>query len=192
MKKKIFKTGLLLMTSVAVGATLIPSTVALADQSSFNEKNVSITKEEAAYQEDGLLYIEDNPFEPNPTARQIIADGSWKWKQINKKYSDTKQDEKFKANVGNLVYNVAFAYFGGKLIKGALKLSEFTGAVSSGFLASVKKPIKAGKTVYLTITTYEDKDSVNYYVKENVKAYSDSKRTKQVGNYDSVHKFRKK
>lgn len=192
MKKKIFKTGLLLMTSVAVGATLIPSTVALADQSSFNEKSVSITKEEAAFQEDGLLYIEDNPFEPNPMARQVIADGSWKWKQINKKYTDTKQDEKFKANVGNLVYNVAFAYFGGKLIKGALKVGEFTGAVSSGFLASVKKPIKPGKTVYLTITTYEDTDSVNYYVKENVKAYSDSNRTKQVGNYDSVHKFRKK
>jgi hypothetical protein len=137
-------------------------------------------------------FIEDSPFEPNPMARQIIADGSWKWKQINKKYSNTKQDEKFKANVGNLVYNVAFAYFGGKLIKGALKVSEFTGAVSSVFLASVKKPIKAGKTIYLTITTYEDKDSVNYYVKENVKAYSDSKRTKQVGNYNSVHKFRKK
>lgn len=177
------------MASVAIGATLVPSAIVFADHSSFSEEN---TKEEAAYQEDGLLYIKDNPSEPNITTKQVIADGSWKWKQINKKYSDTKQDEKFKANVGNLLYNVAFAYFGGKLIKGALKVSEFTGAVSSGFLASVKKPIKAGKTVYLTITTYEDKDSVNYYVKENVKAYSDSKRTKQVGNYDSVHKFRKK
>jgi hypothetical protein len=96
------------------------------------------------------------------------------------------------AFVGNTVYNIAVAFFGAKLIKGALSVGEFTGAVTSGFIASVKKPIKPGKTVYLTITTYEDSDSVNYYVKENAKAYSDAKRTKQVGSYDSVHKFRKK
>jgi len=90
------------------------------------------------------------------------------------------------------VYTLVVTYFGGKLIKGALSLGEFTGAVASTFVASVKKPIQPGKTVYLTITTYEDTDAVNYYVKENVKAYSDAKRTKQVGNYDSIHKFTKK
>jgi hypothetical protein len=192
MKKKILKTGLIMMVSLAMGSALLPSIVVMASHSSDTEKNVLLTKEEAAHLEDGLLYVEDNPFEFNPTTRQVIADGGWKWKQINKQNSNAKQDEKLKSFVGNLLYNIAFAYFGGKLIQGALKASEFTGAVTSGFLASVKKPIKTGNTVYLTITTYEDTDSVNYYVKENVKAYSDSKRTNLVGSYDSVHKFRKK
>lgn len=151
-----------------------------------------ITKEEAANRADGLLYATDSTAKFKGMARQVIAEGSWRWKKINTKYTSTKQDEKLQANVGNLVYNIVFTYFGGKLIKGALKASEFTGAVTSGFLATIKKPIKSGKTVYLTITTYEDRDAVNYYVKENVKAYSDAKRTKLVDSYDSIHKFRKK
>jgi hypothetical protein len=179
------------MAAVSMGAILIPSTLALAEETSI-DKNQFITKEEASTKEDGLLYVVDNPFESQVTTMQVIADGGWSWKQINKRNSDTKLDEKFVAFVGNTVYNIAVAFFGAKLIKGALSVGEFTGAVTSGFIASVKKPIKPGKTVYLTITTYEDSDSVNYYVKENAKAYSDAKRTKQVGSYDSVHKFRKK
>jgi hypothetical protein len=129
------------MAAVSMGAILIPSTLALAEETSI-DKNQFITKEEASTKEDGLLYVVDNPFESQVTTMQVIADGGWSWKQINKRNSDTKLDEKFVAFVGNTVYNIAVAFFGAKLIKGALSVGEFTGAVTSGFIASVKKPIK--------------------------------------------------
>ena len=197
-KKKLFKTGLILMSGITIGTALLPSTMVLATDVTtgieLQPGEQIITKEEASSMNDGLLYSQeiDTNSMNSISPRLVITDGQWKWKKIGTDYRNTKQDEKLKANIGNLVYNIAFAYFGGKLIKNALKVGEITGAVSSGFLASIKKPIKKGKTVYYTVTTYEDKDSRNYYVKENVKAYSDSARKKLVGSYDSVHKFTKK
>ena len=62
-------------------------------------------------------------------------------------------------------------------------------ALASSSVANVTNILSQPATVYYTVTTYEDYDSVNYYVKQNIKIYSDSSRTKVVSNSDVVSRF---
>lgn len=58
----------------------------------------------------GIDIISANSISP----KLIINDRQWRWswKKIGTSYRDTKQDEKLKANIWNLIYNIAFTYFG--------------------------------------------------------------------------------
>lgn len=175
---------------------VLPTKVVSSDEISIPNSTIpqtteSVTKEEAAKYEDGVLYIKDSNSSTIST-RAVVADGGWNWKQIDSRKTDTKFDNAFVANLGNTIFGIATIYFGGIVLKGVMKAGEFAGVVGAYFLSKLDLKFKPKTTVYLTITTYKDTDSKNLYVKENVKAYSDSARKKLIGSYDSVHKFTKK
>lgn len=199
MKKKLFKTGLILMSGITIGTALLPSTMVLATDITqgmeLKSDEQPMTKEEAASMDDGLLYTQEevnNELNPSITPRLIINDGQWNWKKIGTDKYNHKRLNDTASKLGGFLFDVATVYFGGKVVKKALTKGEFSAAVAGVIVGKVNKNIAWNKTIYYTVTTYEDKDSRNYYVKKNVKGYSDAKRTKLIVNENTVHKFTKK
>lgn len=121
----------------------------------------------------------------------IVNDGGFTWKKINTRNVSSKLSNSIVNNTANFVVDVILAYFGAKIIKAAVKVSEFVAAIASTSVARVPSLIKAPATIYYTITTYEDYDAINYYVKQNIKIYSNSSKTKLVSNSDVISKFRR-
>lgn len=89
---------------------------------------------------------------------------------------------------------LVLGYFGFKIIKSAVKISEFVGVLASTSITKIPKLINKPKTLYYTITTYEDRDAYNYYVKQNIKIYSSSSRSSGslLSNANVISRFRER
>ncbi|HFU5941379.1 hypothetical protein, partial [Enterococcus faecium] len=125
------------------------------------------------------------------TPYAIVNDEGYTWSKINtRKYSD-KLSNSIVYNTADYLVDIVLAYFGGKIIKSAVKVNEYVAALASTSVARVPNLISQPATLYYTVTTYEDYDAVNYYVKQNIKIYSNSSRTKLVSNADVISKFRR-
>lgn len=188
-------TGSLLLGAIVPTATVLASEKDGNYSKDGNLKIAEVINENASASDFEIISIIDHPVETKDGNDSlikpyvIINDGGYSWTRINTRYYSDALSNSIVYNTSNYLVNIVLTYFGSKIIKSAVQLSDFMSALASSSVANVTNILSQPATVYYTVTTYEDYDSVNYYVKQNIKIYSDSSRTKVVSNSNVVSRF---
>ena len=168
-------TGSLLLGAIVPTATVLASEKDGNYSKDGNLKIAEVINENASASDFEIISIIDHPVETKDGNDSlikpyvIINDGGYSWTRINTRYYSDALSNSIVYNTSNYLVNIVLTYFGSKIIKLAVQLSDFMSALASSSVANVTNILSQPATVYYTVTTYEDYDSVNYYVKQNIK-----------------------